>query len=106
MKNTITPEELMGEAEVSVPETSEFSELLAFCRRCLTENKDALARGQTLRAMVSASTSREDVALACKIFWREGWQVSYLSCEPRPHQLFFSVPNFVGMGSRGFPSIH
>ncbi|MCA9801666.1 MAG: hypothetical protein KC777_06750 [Cyanobacteria bacterium HKST-UBA02] len=107
MAHIPTPEELFGEPSITAPETTEFEELLTFLGETLGKHVDVLKTGRVLRVMVSCETTPEDVAVACRLFRHQGWQASYLSCPPRPHQLFFSRPNVVGgPNSSGYPSIH
>lgn len=107
MAHIPTPEELFGEAAITAPETTDFDELIAFLGETLSKYVDVLKTGRVLKVMVSCETTPEDVAVACRLFRHQGWQASYLSCPPRPHQLFFSRPNMVGgPNSSGYPSIH
>lgn len=105
MQNIPSPEMLFGEVEAVVPDNAVFDDIVAFLCRSLEEHKEVLYRGQTLRVMVSCETSRTDIETICRLFWCRGWQTSFLSCPPHPHQLCFTRPQFYGMPGR-YGSIH
>ncbi len=107
MQNIPDPETLLGETTVTIPETEEFSSLVASLTKALEDNRDHIKRGQTLRVMVSCETSRDDIEAVCRLCWSRGWLTAYISCPPRPHHVFFGRPQFYGMPNRsGVGSIH
>ncbi|MBZ0186274.1 MAG: hypothetical protein K8F91_08510, partial [Candidatus Obscuribacterales bacterium] len=69
MQSIPTPETLLDEAEFTAPESADFASVVDFLTGTLKEHKDVLARGQTLRVMVSEATSKEDIANLCRLFW-------------------------------------
>lgn len=95
-----SPEELLGETPLIYTSNYDTADCIRFCAEQLAKHKEEIKRGTPVLIMVSEKASTDDIELVCRQFWTAGWKVGFLSCDGRPHRLYFSRPRFRGVQFR------
>lgn len=95
-----SPEELLDETPLIYTSNYDTADCIRFCVEQLEAHKDAVKKGTPVLIMVCEKASTDDIELVCRQFWIAGWKVGFLSCQGRPHRLYFSRPRFRGVSFR------